>query len=177
MSCSPGFFPHEHDGEQLLLILPIAHKYCMESIESDLIKQLKNSTTADGYVDLMVASHMIGSDELYQAGLQGLVSSGKLPTVEQAKRIGVEATYAVMTAVHAAEMASLKARHASNAALASATYQENINIVVEAHKVALADVNAKVTVAFANFNNQKCRHCAQLTNWKCLYSNCYQYQA
>lgn len=103
----------------MLLILPIAHKYCMENLETYMVKELKNDTSYDGYINLIVASRIVGSNELYEAGLKGLTSSAIAPSMAQAKRIGVEATHIVMMAVitrrdgnHAAALAARDAAHA-----------------------------------------------------------------
>ncbi|KIM28610.1 hypothetical protein M408DRAFT_329376 [Serendipita vermifera MAFF 305830] len=94
----PRINPEIFNGKQMLWILPIAHKYCMEEIEADVINELKKNISMDGYVDLMVASQIVGSDELHQTGLKGLISSQTAPNLDQAIRIGVEATHAVMLA-------------------------------------------------------------------------------
>ncbi|KAG8818585.1 hypothetical protein FRC19_010552 [Serendipita sp. 401] len=83
-------------GEDLLTILPIVHKYCMEEIEANIIRELKATFTYDGFVNLIVASRLIDCNSLYQDGLQRLFKFGTFPTLEQAKRMGVETTHAVM---------------------------------------------------------------------------------
>lgn len=71
----------------------------MESAEADIIEELKKTSNYDGFVDLVVASQIIGSNELYQDGIQRLIASKSLPTLEQAMRMGVEATYNVIMSV------------------------------------------------------------------------------
>lgn len=102
-------------GEHLLLILPIAHKCCMEKIEADIIEVLKKASNYSGFVDLIVASRIVGSEQLYQDGIQRLISSKSSPELEQSKRMGGEATHIVMTAVmdtleraHAEEVQAVK---------------------------------------------------------------------
>ncbi|KAG8826143.1 hypothetical protein FRC17_008369 [Serendipita sp. 399] len=83
-------------GEHLLMILGIANKYCMERIEQDIVKELKKASDYDGFVNIVVASRIVGSDKLYQDGLQCLLVSGSSPNMEQANRMGSEVTLTVM---------------------------------------------------------------------------------
>ena len=94
-------------GESVLAILSIAHKYCMESIETAIINQLKTASTTPGYVDLMVASRIVGSEPIYQQALQGLIATTPKPDLVQARRIGVDAHYAVIEASMAALTSAL----------------------------------------------------------------------
>ncbi|KAG8826144.1 hypothetical protein FRC17_008370 [Serendipita sp. 399] len=75
-------------GEHLLEILTIAHKYCMEEIEADIIEELKTTPSYDGLVDIVVASQIVGSKELYDEGIRRIIAYENLPTLQQAKRIG-----------------------------------------------------------------------------------------
>ncbi|KAG8817318.1 hypothetical protein FRC19_011437 [Serendipita sp. 401] len=93
---SPRNRPKVLKGEDLLTILPIAHKYCMEEIETWIIEQLKETSGYDGFVDLIVASRIVDSDELYQDGLRRLLLTKSFPTLEQAERMGAKTTYSVM---------------------------------------------------------------------------------
>ncbi|KAG8757414.1 hypothetical protein FRC14_002085 [Serendipita sp. 396] len=124
-------------GEEMLTILPIAHKYCMDEIEVWIVEQLKVTSSYDGLVDLIVASRIVDSDELYQDGLQRLLSTKSSPTLHQAKRMGVEVTYAIMKA-------------AADAAIANVT----------------SDLEAKHSKALAAVVNPKCRNCHG-QNWFC----------
>ncbi|KAG8845717.1 hypothetical protein FRB91_001553 [Serendipita sp. 411] len=49
----------------LLTILPVVHKHCMDEIETWDIEKLKATSSYDGFVDLIVASRIVGSNELY----------------------------------------------------------------------------------------------------------------
>jgi hypothetical protein len=71
----------------------------MENIEADIVEELKRASTYDSSVDLIVASQIIDSEQLYQEGIQRLTSSGSFPNLAQAKRIGVEATHTIMTSL------------------------------------------------------------------------------
>jgi len=96
---SPRINSESLSGEHLLLILPVAHKYCMEKIEADIVEELCRASTCDGSVDLVVASQIIESELLYQEGIQRLITSNSSLNLAQAKRIGVEATHTIMTAL------------------------------------------------------------------------------
>lgn len=74
----------------------------MDSIESAIIDQLKQASSTADYVDLMVASQIVGSTSLRQRALDGLVSSDPKPSLAQARLIGLDATYTVMQAANAA---------------------------------------------------------------------------
>jgi hypothetical protein len=85
------------NGERLLLILPIAHKYCMETIEGAIIKQLKRlAKNTVAWVDLMVASQLLDSKPLYDEALQGLRAIRPKPDFTQASRIGLRAYFEVV---------------------------------------------------------------------------------
>jgi hypothetical protein len=94
---SPRFnLKHALSGTQLLSILAIAHKYCMDRIEENILEVLNGATSTAEYVDLLVGAQIIGSDSSYQKALEALKISNPKPDLAQAKRMGVEATYAVM---------------------------------------------------------------------------------
>jgi hypothetical protein len=87
----------------------------MEKIEADIIEVLKKASKYNSLVDLIIASRIVGSDQLYQNGIQRLISSKSSPELEQSKRMGLEAAHVVMTAVidalrrtHAVEVSRLK---------------------------------------------------------------------
>jgi hypothetical protein len=143
-------------GEKLLSILSIAHKYCMEKITQDVVEELKKATTYDGFVDLVVASQVIDSAPLYQDGMQRLISSGLPPNKEQSRRIGTDATHAVMIAV----IGSLKA---SNAAEVASIRSEMNQKVTEANN----EKQQEVAAALAKADNTKCRFCSCQTSWQC----------
>jgi len=83
-------------GERLLLILPIAHKYCMKTIEENILEELENASNTAEYVALFVAARIVGSDRLYEKALASLMSSNPPPDLEQARRIGLDAFHAIM---------------------------------------------------------------------------------
>jgi hypothetical protein len=77
-------------------LLRIAHKYCMQSTEDEILTMLKADDSTAGYVELMVASQIIGSPALHQQALKAMISSESKPNLEQAKRIGIEAYHELM---------------------------------------------------------------------------------
>jgi hypothetical protein len=82
----------------MLLVLTIAHKYCMDKIETATVRQLQKASTTAGYVDLIVAAQIIGSNNLYQKVLKVLKANPTMLELEQAQRIGAEATYHILIA-------------------------------------------------------------------------------
>jgi len=68
----------------------------MEVMESGIIKQLESFLTTAGYVDLLVASQLIDSKALYNKALNALIAHSQKPTLDQAKRIGFDAYFAIM---------------------------------------------------------------------------------
>jgi hypothetical protein len=93
---NPLLAEREVNGESLLAILPIAHKYCMDEMEGGIIKQLESLNSTAGYVDLLVASEIIDSEALHDKALNALIAHPRKPTLDQAKRIGMDAYFAVM---------------------------------------------------------------------------------
>jgi hypothetical protein len=94
------FQPVGYTGDQCVAVLHVAHKYFMEIIQAEIISQLKKAAkTTKDFINLMIASQVIDSEELYQEALRGLIRSEPKPTLEQAKRIGFDATYAVFSAI------------------------------------------------------------------------------
>ena len=65
----------------------------MRSNEEEILSHLKKTVTKDGYVDLMVASHTVGSDSLRKQAMEGLIASKEELTLKDAERIGLKATY------------------------------------------------------------------------------------
>ncbi|KIM29712.1 hypothetical protein M408DRAFT_328576 [Serendipita vermifera MAFF 305830] len=91
------FKPIIFTGKQSIEILRIAHKYCMQSAEDNLISRLKEETDTGRLLDLTVASRIVDSKELYDTALQGLIASGTKPTLEEAKMIGIEAYHVIVS--------------------------------------------------------------------------------
>jgi hypothetical protein len=153
-------------------MLSIAHKYCMERIVSDIVEELKENSTYDGFVDLVVASQIIDSDALHQDGVQRLVSSGQPPSKEQAKRMGSEATHTVMLSVMdtlkkstATQIASVRSE--MNAKLVTANLEKDREV---------AAIRSEMTAALAKVDNTKCRFCFKHTQWSCSYMYCHKVQ-
>lgn len=64
----------------------------MQGIEIDFISLLRKEKSTVGYVDLLIASQIIGSQSLQKEALDMLINSSPVINVEQAKRIGAENT-------------------------------------------------------------------------------------
>ncbi|KIM29710.1 hypothetical protein M408DRAFT_328574 [Serendipita vermifera MAFF 305830] len=92
-----SFKPITFTGKQSIEIIRITHKYCMQSAEDELISRLKEETGATKFLDLIVASRIVDSKELYDTALRGLTDSEYRLTLEEAKMIGIEASYAIMS--------------------------------------------------------------------------------
>ncbi|PVF93901.1 hypothetical protein CPB86DRAFT_75195 [Serendipita vermifera] len=154
-------------GEMLPLILSISHKYCMESLTNDILEELKDTSGYGGFVDIVIASQIIGSEQLYQEGIQRLVSSGRIPTKEQAKRMGAEATHAVMAVV----INTLKETNAVEVeAVRSEMHRKVTTVRVEMAKAVVSVREEMLT----SVDNTRCRFCPRSTRWTCAY--CYQPQ-
>ncbi|KAG8750253.1 hypothetical protein FRC14_000682 [Serendipita sp. 396] len=131
-------------GGDLLTMLPIVHKYAMEELETKIIQELKNTSSHDGFVDLVVAAQLVGSEELYQDGLQRLVSAKSAPTLAQSTRMGVQATHAVMMAAMEAAVTSAKQKVASARQEAALAKQEATSAKKEAaDAIKQADMSKK----------------------------------
>ncbi|KIM29692.1 hypothetical protein M408DRAFT_106072 [Serendipita vermifera MAFF 305830] len=71
----------------------------MEPVEQHVLSQMRNEgPTTKSYVDLLLASRIVGSPQLYQQAVQGLIASTPKPSLAQEKQIGLDAYYAVMSA-------------------------------------------------------------------------------
>lgn len=67
----------------------------METIANDVLYMLKKANTAAQYVNLMLASRIIGSDQLYLQAFNGLRNSNPRVTIEQARILGVDIVYEI----------------------------------------------------------------------------------
>jgi hypothetical protein len=173
-----------HCAEHLLSLLRIVHKYCMERLEQTAIDNLKQNKTTDGYIDLIVAAQIVGSDQLYQQALQSLISSEPKLDLSQAKRIGTEAYYNIaVSTISAINAANDAAQARARADLESARADlANARADITSARADLAGARAETAGAKAgllavaqtltNVDNKKCRHCHQTTNWTCTYSGC-----
>jgi hypothetical protein len=68
----------------------------MDKIEENILGVLDGATNTAEYVDLLVAAQIIGSDSSYRKALDALKTAHPKPDLAQARRMGVEATYAIM---------------------------------------------------------------------------------
>jgi len=93
------FLPVRYTGDQYFAMFHVAHKYCMETIQAEIISHLEEAKTTGDWINLMLASQLINSERLYDDALQGLIQSEPQPTLEQAKRIGFDAMYAIFSGI------------------------------------------------------------------------------
>ncbi|KIM20847.1 hypothetical protein M408DRAFT_333786 [Serendipita vermifera MAFF 305830] len=185
-----------YSSERLLSLLRIAHKYCMDRLEQTTIEKLKQKQTTEGYVDLIVAAQIIGSDQLYQHALQSLISSIPKPDLTQAKRIGVEAYHTITTSTISdivANNASALSLARNDLASARADLLNARNDLASARRDlesvrtqlasaiaekagALATLTTAMTTltnasnmsaTLTSINNKKCQHCHRIVNWTC----------
>lgn len=155
--------PRTFTGEQLFLMLPTAHKYCMEKIEKEIIEELKKTSSYEGFIDLIVASRVIDSDQLYQDGLHRLISSGLSPTMAQANRMGSEATHTVMTAYTETLKATNVAEMNRQVALTKAAITRDLASVRAKADAEIAALRAQLSVASNPVPKGQCRWCARRT--------------
>lgn len=85
---------------QLMSLLGIAHKYCMEAVERNTLLRIRAHTTPDSYVSRIVASRIVDSKELYNEGVQGLINTRTKINLEQAKQIGMDAVHAILMSMY-----------------------------------------------------------------------------
>jgi hypothetical protein len=123
----------------------------METITNDIIAELKQTSTYDGFVDIVVASQITDSESLYQDGIHRIISSGQTPTQGQSRRMGTDATHTVMMAV----MDTLKVEVAS--------VRSEMNTKLKAENAE----RVKAETALANADNTRCRYCSGRTQWTC----------
>ena len=109
-----------YTNEQLLSLLEIANKYCMEELEVFFLYRLKQDTSTAGYVDWIVGSQMIDSKALYEEGLQGLIdSNAKLDRI-QLRKIGMDAVHSIL------EAANVKIGEAKEAQVMLKIYEDTV---------------------------------------------------
>jgi hypothetical protein len=68
----------------------------MDAMEGGIIKQLESVDSTAGRVDLLVASQLINSKAVYDKALEALIAHPQKPTLDQAKRIGLDAYFAIV---------------------------------------------------------------------------------
>jgi hypothetical protein len=71
----------------------------MDKFEAAILLRLqKYSNNFAGYVDLMIAAQITGSEDLHKQALKALIASHEKPNLAQSKRLGLEAVHAIMMA-------------------------------------------------------------------------------
>ncbi|KIM29696.1 hypothetical protein M408DRAFT_328561 [Serendipita vermifera MAFF 305830] len=83
--------------QALIAVLRLAHKYCMESVEGEILSHLQQAANnKEGHLDLLVASQVVGSSVLHQQAVEGLAPHKLQITIEEARVIGLESLHAIM---------------------------------------------------------------------------------
>lgn len=80
----------------MIAVLRIAHKYCMETIEKEILAHLKQANDREGFVRLMVASQIVGSSMMHATAVTGLEPYKLEITIEEARMVGLESIHAIM---------------------------------------------------------------------------------
>jgi len=88
----------EYTGNEMMGILQVVHKYCMDVIEKDITKSLAMDTSFAGLVNLLAASRVVDDKEMHQKAWDGLLASTENPDLEQARRMGPDILHALLLA-------------------------------------------------------------------------------
>ena len=80
----------------MIAVLRLAHKYCMEPIEEEILSHFKETTDKESFLNLMICSQIVGSTSLYDQAIVGLVPYRRNITIEEARQIGLEAIHRIM---------------------------------------------------------------------------------
>jgi hypothetical protein len=83
----------------MLDVLEITHKYAMDRLEENIIRRImKDSQTGEEYVEMILASRIVDSTELYEKAIERLARDGQ-PGLswEQAKLLGFETYFEAMS--------------------------------------------------------------------------------
>jgi hypothetical protein len=162
-------------GKDMLAILPIAHKYCMDGFETAILERLSQAHSTETFVNLMVASQIVDSQSLYQQALQGLISCTPKPNLLQATRIGVEAHHAIMEAALSTANDSTSSAESSISSLTAAiNAQKSLISTARAESSKLKAELAQVKVELVHASFMTCRSCDSETDWRCMSETCVQ---
>lgn len=96
--------------DELLGVLRLAHKYCMESIEREVLSILEKARTSTECFNLMLASRIVGSAELSSQALAGLKSCRPMITIEQARALGADTVYELYSSTTSCRFAGCTGR-------------------------------------------------------------------
>jgi hypothetical protein len=87
-------------GKPMVAVLRLAHKYCMEPIEEEILSHFKKKTDKEDLLNLLICSQIIGSTPLYDQAVAGLAAYRRTITLEEAEQIGLKAVHTIMTLSH-----------------------------------------------------------------------------
>ncbi|PVF96589.1 hypothetical protein CPB86DRAFT_786807 [Serendipita vermifera] len=92
------FVAFEPSEDDMLKVLEITHKYCMDKLEARVLGRIQeNDTTQEGYINMLLASRIVGSRELSQKAIEGMIRLKPNLNWEQAKTIGFETYFDIMS--------------------------------------------------------------------------------
>ncbi|KAG8776842.1 hypothetical protein FRC19_008259 [Serendipita sp. 401] len=95
---NPWAPPPTFSDQRMLALLRISHKYCMIKIQDEIITRMRLSASrTDQLINLIVAADIIGSKEIWRSTVEMLKVTKPIPTFEQSKLIGLEATYSILS--------------------------------------------------------------------------------
>lgn len=81
---------------QLIVLLRVAHKYCMESIEAELLSHFQICKDKTSFFKLLDAARIVGSETLEKKAIGVLIPFKLSLTVGEAIRLGTEAFYEII---------------------------------------------------------------------------------
>jgi hypothetical protein len=123
----------------------------MDELTKEIIEELRSTSTYEGFVNMVVASRMIGSNQLYKDGVQQLISSEIVPNMEQSKRMGVEATHTIMKEIMNSIISERNA--------VQSEMNQRVAVVRKEKATAIANLKAKMAQALAKSDN--CIYCGR----------------
>jgi hypothetical protein len=100
----------------------------MDGFEEAILDHLSQAHSTETFVNLMVASRIVHSQQLYQHALQGLISCTPKPNLSQATRIGVKAYHTIMEAALSAATVTISSLTAAERASSSALAEANAEL-------------------------------------------------
>jgi hypothetical protein len=84
----------------MLDALEIMHKYAMDRLEASIVKRMMEDsriTSAQEKVEMVLASRIVNSTELYEKAINQLANERERISLEQAKLLGLEAYFEAMS--------------------------------------------------------------------------------
>jgi hypothetical protein len=67
----------------------------MGRLEENILQRIQQPKDIEDYINMLLAANIMGSEDLYQKAIDGLVRKSPKLTWEQAQEIGFEAYYTI----------------------------------------------------------------------------------